>query len=61
MTATETPIERFASLVLKKPLYPYQAEIANAIIAAIERGNGDIITVMLSRQSGKNQLSAIVE
>lgn len=54
-------IQDFATDVLKKPLYPYQVEIANAILDSIYANRGDIITVMLSRQSGKNQLSAILE
>lgn len=56
-----TPVEIFASHILKKPLYPYQAEAAAAILDSIEQGRGDIITVMMARQSGKNQLSAIIE
>ena len=56
-----TPIERFATYILKKPLYPYQAEVANAIIHSIDHNEGAIITVMMARQSGKNQLSAIIE
>ncbi len=55
------PVEKFASILLKLPLYPYQALAAQAILDSIEQQRGDIITVMMSRQSGKNQLSAIVE
>ncbi len=57
----ETPIEKFARVILRKPLYPYQAIIANAIIHSINNNLGHIITVMLSRQAGKNQLSAVLE
>lgn len=57
----ETPIERFARHVLKKPLYPYQVPPALAILHSIENNLGWIITVMMSRQSGKNQLSAVIE
>ena len=46
-----TPIERFARYFIGKPLYDYQAEVANAII----HSSGAIITVMMSRQSGKSQ------
>lgn len=60
MKPTST-IARFARHVLGKPLYPYQCEIAEAILASIEGGLGRIFTVMLSRQSGKNQLSAVLE
>lgn len=55
------PIEKFAKNILRKPLYPYQIEVAEAILTSIFAGYGDIITVMMSRQSGKNQLSAILE
>jgi hypothetical protein len=56
-----TPIERFAAWVIGKPLYNYQAEAANAILHSIDNGLGHIITVMMARQSGKNQLSAVIE
>ncbi len=56
-----TPIERFAASIIGKPLYPYQAQVANAILRSINNHEGAIITVMMSRQSGKNQLSAILE
>ncbi len=56
-----TTITRFAKHILGKPLYPYQCEIAEAILASICAGKGHIFTVMLSRQSGKNQLSAVLE
>ena len=56
-----TPIERFAAYLLGKPLYPCQAQVANAILHSIDHNEGAIITVMMSRQSGKNQLSAILE
>jgi len=54
-------ISRFARHILGKPLYPYQCEIAEAILASIYEGKGHIFTVMLARQSGKNQLSAVLE
>ena len=54
-------IAAFARRVVGKPLYPYQVEVAEAIIASIEGGHGQIITVMMARQAGKNQLSAMVE
>jgi hypothetical protein len=56
-----TPIERFATYIVGKSLYGYQAQVATAIIHSIEHHEGAIITVMMSRQSGKNQLSAIIE
>lgn len=54
-------IARFAEYVLGKPLYPYQNEVAQAVLASICNGQGRIFTVMMARQSGKNQLSAVLE
>ena len=54
-------IADFASQVLGKPLYPYQLEAAEAILASVRGGHGRIISVMMARQSGKNQLSAVLE
>jgi hypothetical protein len=61
MKQSESPIARFARHVLGKPLYPYQCEVAEAILDSIEGQHGRIITVMMARQSGKNQLSAVLE
>ena len=61
MKQLDSPIARFARQVLGKPLYPYQCEVANAILDSITGRHGRIITVMMSRQSGKNQLSAVLE
>jgi hypothetical protein len=54
-------IEAFSSTVLEMPLRPYQAEVARAVLAAIDAGRGDTLTVLMPRQSGKNQLSAHLE
>ena len=54
-------ITQFAHSVLGKPLYPYQSEVAEAILASVLGGHGSIFTVMMSRQAGKNQLSAVLE
>lgn len=54
-------ITRFAELILGRPLYPYQSEIAEAILSSIVAQKGNIYTVMMARQSGKNQLSAVLE
>src|SRR5437660_6716908 len=54
-------VARFAEHVLGKPLYPYQSEVAQAVLASICNGQGRIFTVMMARQSGKNQLSAVLE
>ncbi len=60
MQAT-TSIGTFARTYLKQPLYPYQELIANAILDSILRQRGLTFTVMLARQMGKNQLSAVLE
>lgn len=54
-------IERFSAMILRLPLRGYQAEIAQAVLRAIEEGRGQQLTVMMPRQSGKNQLSAHLE
>ena len=54
-------IATFAGRVLGKPLYPYQLEIVETILESIEGGHGRIFTVMMARQAGKNQLSAVLE
>jgi len=56
-----TTIARFAQHVLGKPLYPYQCEIAEAILTSIMQQKGHVFSVMMARQSGKNQLSAVLE
>lgn len=58
---TQLSIAHFARYVLGKPLYPYQCEVAEAILESVLGGHGSIFTVMMSRQSGKNQLSAVLE
>src|SRR5579859_5507235 len=51
----------FAERLLNKHLYPYQITIGDAILDSIFTGAGNTFSVMLSRQSGKNQISAILE
>jgi len=51
----------FAREVLKRPLYPYQEIIGNAILDSILNNQGLCFTVMISRQGGKNQTSAAIE
>jgi hypothetical protein len=51
----------FSELVVERPLRPYQAEIARAIVSAALSGSGRTLTVMMARQTGKNELSAQVE
>src|SRR5256885_7636907 len=61
MQQTETRIGTFARDVLGRPLYPYQELIGEAILDSILLRKGLTFTVMLARQMGKNQLSAVIE
>lgn len=61
MKNTPRQISLFARHILGKPLYPYQAEVAEAVLDSILGEHGRIFTVMMARQSGKNQLSAVIE
>jgi hypothetical protein len=54
-------VEAFGAAVLGMPLRPYQAEVARAVMASIADERGDGLTVLMPRQSGKNQLSAHLE
>jgi hypothetical protein len=51
----------FAREVLKTPLYWYQEQIGDAVIQSILTDQGTTFTVMMARQMGKNQLSAVLE
>jgi hypothetical protein len=51
----------FAREVLGKPLYWYQELIGDAVLDSIRGGHGRSFTVLMARQSGKNQLSAVLE
>lgn len=42
-------------------LRPYQLTVARAILQAVQAHQGGLITVMMSRQAGKNELSAQLE
>jgi hypothetical protein len=54
-------IGTFAREVIGKPLYWYQELIGDAVIDSVVNGRGLTFTCMLSRQAGKNQLSAVLE
>jgi hypothetical protein len=54
-------LEIWSRSILSRPLRPYQLEPAAAILRSIGQGRGDAITVMMSRQAGKNELSAHLE
>ena len=58
---TLADIETFGSAVLGMPLRQYQATVARAVLESIDRRHGHSVTVMMPRQSGKNQLSAHLE
>jgi len=51
----------FARNILNRTMYPYQEMVGQAIIDSILEKKGLTITVMMARQSGKNEISAIVE
>lgn len=51
----------FAREILGQPLYWYQELIGDAILDSIRGGHGRTFTVLMARQSGKNQLSAVLE
>lgn len=56
-----TEIELFSRHVIRVPLRPYQLEPARAIVDSVVHRRGLTFTVMMSRQAGKNELSAQIE
>ena len=54
-------VARFTAEVGSRPLRPYQVTVAEAVLDSVRRGRGDVITVMMARQMGKNQTSAALE
>jgi hypothetical protein len=56
-----THLDAWSRLHLRRPLRPYQLEPAAAVLRSVREGLGDVVTVMMSRQAGKNELSAQVE
>jgi hypothetical protein len=42
-------------------LRPYQVEIARAIVRSVVEGRGLTFSVKVSRQGGKNEVSALIE
>lgn len=55
-------VEAFSRLVVRRPLYPYQLEAARGIFRHVKGGlrNAEFV-VMMSRQAGKNEMSAQTE
>jgi hypothetical protein len=56
-----TDVETFGAAILGMPLRPYQAQVARAALVSVTAGHGHTLTVLMPRQSGKNQLSAHLE
>ena len=54
-------VRLFSKLVLRRPLRSYQLEPARAIVDSVLRRKGLTFAVVMSRQAGKNELSAQVE
>lgn len=54
-------IDLFSRYILGRPLRAYQQAPAQAIVDSVLRGRGLTFAVMMSRQAGKNELSAHVE
>jgi hypothetical protein len=54
-------VEAFSRFIIGRPLRPYQLEPARAIIASVFGRQGLAITVEMSRQAGKNEMSAQLE
>jgi len=54
-------IDLFSRHILARPLRAYQLAPAQAIVDSVLRGRGLTFAVMMSRQAGKNELSAQVE
>ncbi len=54
-------IGRFARNMCGIPLRSYQEEVAEEIVASVVEGAGRSFAVLMSRQAGKNEVSAILE
>ena len=54
-------VDAWARTVLGRTLRPYQREVARAVADSIRYQRGHTITVMMARQMGKNETSAILE
>ncbi len=61
LRASLTDVGEFAGRVIGRPMRHYQLEPARAIASAVIGGEGGSFSVMMSRQAGKNELSAQVE
>jgi hypothetical protein len=54
-------IDSFSRVIPGRPLRPYQLDVARAVLRSIDEQAGRTITVMMPRQSGKNETSAHLE
>src|SRR5262245_5363141 len=54
-------VDLFSRHIVGLPLRPYQLEPARAILDSIFHHRGRTFTIMMSRQAGKNELSAQLE
>src|SRR5690242_4863795 len=61
LSAAAMDIGAFSQAILRRPLRPYQLEVARAIAHSVLHGQGRVFTVMMARQMGKNELSAHLE
>jgi hypothetical protein len=59
--AAAADVAVFSRIVLARPLRPYQADIAHAVVTAALGGHGHTFSVLMARQMGKNELSAHIE
>jgi hypothetical protein len=56
-----TNVSLFSRFVVGRALRPYQLEPARAVMESVTARRGDTISVMMSRQAGKSELSAHLE
>ena len=54
-------LEFYTHEILKHTLYPYQMEIAQAILDSVFDHQGLTFSILLARQMGKNEISAVIE
>ena len=55
------PLEAYAHGSLGRTFYPYQMKIAKAIVDSVLNHRGLTFSVLLARQMGKNEISALIE
>ncbi|MGE3271201.1 MAG: hypothetical protein AB7P40_20795 [Chloroflexota bacterium] len=51
-------VDAFSAAILGVPLRRYQSEVARAVLRSISEARGHQLTVLMPRQSGKNQIPA---